>query len=73
MFRNTLTGNENYPLTDCENLWSPIQMQLSLKSTTFSDLFVPVLESTSIFKHFEKQDDSHNYFILEITHCERVV
>ena len=73
MFRNTLTGNENYPITDCENLLSPIQMQLSLKSTTFSDLFVPVLESTSIFKHFEKQDDSHYYFILEITHCERVV
>ena len=31
MFRNTLTANDNYPVQDCGNLFSPIQMQLSLK------------------------------------------
>ena len=36
------------------------------------DLFVPFLESTSNFKHFETKDDSHSYFISDITDCERV-
>ena len=29
-------------------------MQLSLKAKTFSETFVPFLEATSNFKHFEK-------------------
>ena len=40
---------------DCENLLSPIQMQLSLKPKIFYDSFVSLLESTSNFKHFEKK------------------
>ena len=72
MFRNTLTANDKYPVRDCVNLLSPIQMQLSLKPTIFSNFFVPFLESTSNFKHFEKKDDSHTYFSAEITDCERV-
>ena len=71
MFRNTLTANDNYPVQDCGNLFSPIQMQLSLKKI-FSDFIVPFLESTSNFKHFETKDDSHSYFISDITDCERV-
>ena len=46
-------------------------MELSLKPTIFSDFFVPFLESTSNFKHFEKKDDRHTYFISEITECEK--
>ena len=72
MLRDTLTANEKHPVYDCVNLSSPIQMQLSLKPTIFSDFFVPFLKSTSNFKHFEKKDDSRSYFILEIRHCERV-
>ena len=72
MFRNTLTANDKYPVRDCVNLLSPIQMQLSLKPTIFSHFFVPFLESTSNFKHFEKKDDRHSYFISEITDCERL-
>ena len=72
VFRNTLTANDKYPVRDCVNLLSPIQMQLSLKPTIFSHFFVPFLESTSNFKHFEKKDDRHSYFISEITDCERV-
>ena len=71
MFRNTLTANDKYPVRDCVNLLSPIQMQLSLKATIFSDFFVSFLESTSNFKHFEKKDDRHTYFISEITECEK--
>ena len=40
VFRKTFTSNDKYPVRDCVNLLSPIQMQLSLKPTTFSDCFV---------------------------------
>ena len=72
MFRNTLAANDKYPVHDCVNLSSPIQMQLSSKPIIFSDFFVPFLEFTSNFKRFEKKDDRHSYFILEITDYERV-
>ena len=55
MFRNTLTAYDKYPVRDCENLTFPIQMQLSLKPKTFSQCFVPFLEYTSNFNHFEKR------------------
>ena len=47
-------------------------MQLSLKRKAFSSFFVRLLESTSNFKHLEKKDDGHRYFITEITDSERV-
>ena len=52
MFRDTLTNNDKDPVRD---LSSPINMQLSLKPKTFSDSFVPLLESRSNSKHFEKK------------------
>ena len=55
MFRKTLTANDKYPVRDCENLSSPIQMNLSLNPKTFSNSFVHILESKSNFKHFEKK------------------
>ena len=72
MFWNTLTANDNYPVQDCGNLLSPIQMELSLKRKFFSDFVVPFLESTSNFKHLKKKDDRHAYFILEINECEKL-
>ena len=55
VFVNTLTADVKYPLQDCENLQLPIQMQLFGKRKKFSQFFVPFLESTSNFKHFEKR------------------
>ena len=72
MFRKTLTANDKYPVQECVNLSSPIQMQLSLKPTICSDFFFRFLESTSNFKDLEKKDDRRSYFILEITDYERV-
>ena len=72
VFRNTLTANDKYPVRDCVNFSSLIQMQVSLKPTIYSGFFVPFLESTSNFKHFEKKDDRHTYFISEITECEKL-
>ena len=72
MFRNTLTGNDKYPVLDCVNFSSLIQVQLSIKPTIFSDFFVRFLESTSNFEHFEKKDDCQSYFISEIADCEKL-
>ena len=72
MFRNTLTSNDKCPVRDCVNFFSPIEMQLSLKPTIFSDFFVSFLESTNNFKHFEAKYKSRRYFVWGIRHCERV-
>ena len=67
-----MTANDKYPVQDCVNLSSPIQMQLSLKPTICSDFSFRFLESTSNLKDLEKKDDRRSYFILEITDYERV-
>ena len=72
MFRKTLTANDKYLVRYCGNLWSPIEMQLSLKPKTFSHFFVPFLESASNFKHFEKNDDRDSYFVSEIRDCQKL-
>ena len=72
MFRNTLTANEKYLFHGSKNLLSPIPIQVSLKPKALSDFFVPFLESTSNFKHFEKKDDRHSYFLTEFTGSERL-
>ena len=55
VLRNTMTTSNNYPVRDCENISSLIQMQLLLKSKTFSPFFIPFLETKSNFKHFEEK------------------
>ena len=72
MFRNALPANDNDRFWDGENLTFPIQMLLSLKPKTFSESFVPPLESTSNFEHFSKKEDRHSYFISEIPDCQRL-
>ena len=60
VFVNRLTADDKYRVQDCENLPLPIQVQLSEKRKTLSEYFVPFLEFTSNFKHFERKDDSHS-------------
>ena len=68
-----MTANDKYPFPDLENLLSPTQLQLSFKLKTFSNFFFLLfLESTSNFKHFEKKDDRHSYFLTEFTGSERL-
>ena len=52
---NRLTADGKYPVQDCENFQLPIQMQLSKIRKTFSELFVPFLESTSNFLNILKK------------------
>ena len=72
MFRNTLTANDKYSFHDLENLFSPTQIQLSLKPKTFFDFFLPFHQSISNFKIFEEKDDCHSQFITEITAYEKL-
>ena len=60
VFVNKLSADGKYPVPDCENLLLPIEMQLSKKEKSFSQFFVPFLQSTSNFKHFERKDDRHS-------------
>ena len=57
MFVNTLSADAKYPFQYCENLQLPFQILVCEKRKVFSQFFVPFLESTSKFKHFEKKDD----------------
>ena len=52
VFSNTFTANDNFFFQDFENLSSPIQMELYLKPTIFTNFFVSFLEPISNFKHF---------------------
>ena len=54
-FVNTLTADDKYPLRNCENLPLPIEIQLSKKLKTFPQSFVPILQSPSNLKPFEKK------------------
>ena len=60
VFVKTLTAGDMYPVQGCENLQLPIQMQLSEKQNNFSQFFVPFVESSSNFEHFEKKIDCHS-------------
>ena len=51
---------------------SPIKMEIYLKPTISSDFFVPFLEFTSNFEHFETKDDCQSDFISEISDSERL-
>ena len=63
----TLTDDEKYSLLYRENLIQPIQILLSEKRKTFSELFSAFLKSTLNFEHFQKKDDPHSRCISQIT------
>ena len=53
VFFNTLTADGKYPVQSCGNVQLQIQIILSEKQKTFSEIFVPFLDSISNFEHFE--------------------
>ena len=57
---NTLTAHNKQYLLNRDNLTKPIQMGLSQKQKTFSELFVAILKSILNFKHIPKKDDPHS-------------
>ena len=59
LFVNTLTVNDKHYLLNRDNLTQPIQIQLSQKQKTFSEIFFAFLKSILNFKHLRKKDDPH--------------
>ena len=45
-FLNPLTSDDKYPVQGFDNWQLPIQMQLSEKRKPFSEVFLPILDST---------------------------
>ena len=70
---NTLAANEKYPVLNRDNLMIPIQMKLSEKEKSFSQIFAKFFISISNFEHFEKKYNRHSFCISEITNSENVV
>ena len=57
---NTLTDDDRYSLLHRDNLTQPIQILLSQKQKTFSQLSSKILKPTLNFAHFQKKDDPHS-------------
>ena len=68
---NTLTDDDKYSFLYRDNLMHPIQILLSQKQKTFSQLFSRFFKSTLNFKHSRKKDDPHSRCISQITVSEK--
>ena len=71
LFVNTLTDDDKYSLLYRDNLTQPIQILLSQKRKTFSQLSSEILKPTLNFEHFQKKDDPHSRYISQITVSEK--
>ena len=70
---NILDADHKYPVLNTDNLTIPIQIQLSQKQNTFSQLLTRIMKSRLNFKYFQKKDDSHRFCISDIMDLENVV
>ena len=71
LFGNTLTVDEKHYLLSRDNLTERIQMQLSKKQKTFSEISLPFLNSLPNFKHLSKKGDPHSSCISGNTGSEK--
>ena len=66
----TLADDEKYSLLYRENLTQQIEILLSQKPKTFSQLSSEILKHTLKFAHFQKKDDPHSRCSSQITVSE---
>ena len=66
LFLNTLTNDDKHYLLNGDKLTQPIQMQLSKKQKTFSEIFFEFLKSVLNFKHVPKKMTLIAYVFPEI-------
>ena len=71
LFVNTLTDDDKYSLLYRDNLTQQIQILLSQKQKTFSQLFSEILKPTLNLEHFQKKDDPHSRCSSQITVSEK--
>ena len=60
LFSNTLTDDDKYCLLYRDNLTQAIQILLSQKQKTFSELFSAFLKSALNFAQFQTKDEPHS-------------
>ena len=68
-----LAADEKYPVLNRDNLMRPIQMQLSQKQKTFSELLAEFLKYRLSFRYFERKYDLHRFCISKITTSGNVI
>ena len=71
LFLNTLTDDRKCSLLYRDNLTQHMQILLSQKHKTFSQLFSEILKPTLNFEHFQKKDDPHSRCSSQITVSEK--
>ena len=71
LFVNTLTDDGKYSLLYRHNLTQQIQILLSQKRKTFSELSSEILKPTLNFERFEKKVDPHSRCSSQITVSEK--
>ena len=71
LFVNTLTDDGKDSLLYRDNLTQQIQILLSQKQKTFSQLSSEILKPTLNFEHFQKKDDPHCRCSSQITVSEK--
>ena len=71
LFVNTLTDDDKYSLLYRENLTQQIQILLSQKPKTFSQLFSEILKRILNVEHFQKKHDPHSRCSSQITVSEK--
>ena len=60
LFVNTLTDNKKYSLLYRDKLTQQMEILLSQKPKTFSELSSEILKDRLNFAHFQKKDDPHS-------------
>ena len=60
LFVNTLTDDDKYSVLNRDNLRRPIQILMSEKQKTCSELFSRLLKFILNFEVFQQKDDSHS-------------
>ena len=71
LFVNTLTDDGKYSLLYRDNLTQPMQILLSQKPKTFSQLSSEILRAILNFEHFHKKDNADSRCISQITVSEK--
>ena len=67
---NILTFDDQYSPPNRDNFRQPIQLQLSQKQKIFSRFFCTFLKSIFKLEQFQKKDQSHSWYISEMTESE---
>ena len=73
LLANSWTANYEYSCSDTNNLPLPLQMQLSEKLKTFTELFLYIFGISIKFGTFCKEDELHSCSFSEVIDSQRHV